>query len=185
MEQRILFSGAAKGAEACFGETAERYHIDEVNFSFEGHPRERERGLRVLTTEELRHGDVSLQYVSSLMHRKYPNTTAFKKVLQTIWHMINSGQQVFVVGWILEDNTVKGGTGWGAEFAKLCNKDLYVYDQGKNSWFEWVGDGWQECETPKIREPHFAGTGTRFLEESGRQAIEDLFHRSFAVFAKP
>ena len=38
-EDCILFSGAAQGAEAAFGETAERYGIDEVNFTFEGHSR--------------------------------------------------------------------------------------------------------------------------------------------------
>ena len=36
---------------------------------------------------------------------------------------------------------MRGGTGWGAEFAKLCNKPLYVFDQEKDGWFEWTGDG--------------------------------------------
>ena len=33
----ILFSGGAPGAEAWFGECAERYGIEEVNFTFDGH----------------------------------------------------------------------------------------------------------------------------------------------------
>ena len=57
---------------------------------------------------ELNHGDVSLAYVSKLMHRKYRDTPLFKKVLQGIWHQVNSGQEVYVVGRILEDDTVKG-----------------------------------------------------------------------------
>ena len=36
-EDCICFSGAATGAEATFGAAAERYGIDEVNFTFEGH----------------------------------------------------------------------------------------------------------------------------------------------------
>ena len=36
-EDCILFSGGAAGAEAEFGALAERYGIDEVNFTFEGH----------------------------------------------------------------------------------------------------------------------------------------------------
>jgi hypothetical protein len=36
-EDCILFSGAASGAEAAFGEAAERHGIEEVNFTFEGH----------------------------------------------------------------------------------------------------------------------------------------------------
>lgn len=44
----ILFSGGASGAEAEFGACAERHGIEEVNFTFEGHPIVRRRGVRVL-----------------------------------------------------------------------------------------------------------------------------------------
>ena len=66
----ILFSGGAKGSEAAFGAIAEEHGIEEVNFSFEGHSIERQRGLRVLNHEELLRGDVSLEYVSRLMNRR-------------------------------------------------------------------------------------------------------------------
>ena len=178
-EECVLFSGAAGGAESEFGGAAERRGIDEVNFTFEGHNDARSRGIRVLTHEELTQGDVSLAYVSKLMHREYRDTPLFKKVLQSIWHQVNNGQEIYVIGWILEDGTVKGGTGWGAEFAKLCNKPLYVFDQDKNGWFEWSGDSWSAHEAPTITHPHFTGTGTRFLEENGKGAIDGLFERSF------
>ena len=176
----ILFSGAAKGAEAEFGACAERVGIEEVNFTFEGHNDERRRGIRVLTHKELEHGDVSLAYVSRLMHRHYPNTPLFKKVLQSIWHQVNAGQEIWVVGRMLEDRTVKGGTGWGAEFAKLCNKPLFVFDQDKSGWFRWTGDAFESAKDPVIQHRHFTGTGTRFVKENGRAAIRGLFKRSFA-----
>lgn len=179
-EECVLFSGAAGGAEAAFGEAAERRGIEEVNFTFEGHKDARRRGIRVLTQDELRHGDVSLKYVSRLMHREYRDTPLFKKVLQSIWHQVNQGQEIYVVGKILPDGTVKGGTGWGAEFAKLCNKPLYVYDQDRSGWFRWTGDAWVDGGEPVITHPHFTGTGTRFLEDNGRDAIEALFQRSFS-----
>ena len=132
-EDCVLFSGAANGAEAAFGAAAERHGIDEVNYTFAGHTDSRTRGIRVLTHEELKQGDVSLEYVSRLMNRKYHDTPLMRKILQSIWHQINSGQEIYVVGEILEDNTVKGGTGWGSEFAKLCNKPLFVFAQGSKS----------------------------------------------------
>jgi len=178
-EDCVLFSGAANGAEAEFGAAAERRSIDEVNFTFEGHNDARSRGIRVLTHEELKHGDVSLAYVGRLMNRRYKDTPLFKKVLQSIWHQINSAQEIFVVGKILEDQTVKGGTGWGAEFAKLCNKPLTCFDQDRDGWFRWNGDAWAPEAEPVITHPHFAGTGTRFLAANGREAIEALFQRSF------
>ena len=174
-----LFSGAAQGAEAEFGAAAERHGMEEVNYSFEGHGDARTRGLRVLSEADLKRGDVSLAYVSKLMNREYSDTRLFKRVLQSIWHQVNSGQEIYVIGKILDDGTVKGGTGWGAEFAKLCNKPLYVFDQVQRGWFHWKGDNWEPDSAPVITHPHFTGTGTRFLEANGRDAIEALFDRSF------
>jgi len=176
----VLFSGAAAGAEAAFGEAAEKYGIEEVNFTFEGHPDARHRGIRVLTHTELAQGDVSLEYVSRLMNRTYSNTRLFRSVLQTIWHQVNSAQEIYVVGKILPDNTVKGGTGWGAEFAKLCNKPLGVFDQDRGAWHSWNGKAFEPGDDPVIRHPHFCGGGTRHLNDAGRGAIDALFVRSFS-----
>ena len=175
----VLYSGAAQGAEAAFGEAAERHGIQEVNFTFEGHSDARTRGIRVLTNEELQHGDVSLAYVSRLKNRNYPDTPLFRKVLQSIWQQVNHGHQIFVVGTILPDHTVRGGTGVAAEYAKFFNKPLFVFDQTQARWFRWTGDAWQPADEPTIAERHFTGTGTRFLDATGRRAIDGLFARSF------
>ena len=179
-DECILFSGAAGGAEAEFGAAAEHHGIEEVNFTFDGHRDARSRGIRVLTHEELEHGDVSLTYVSKLMHRRYPDTAMFKKVLQSIWHQVNNGHQIFVVGTILPDQTVRGGTGVAAEYAKFFNKPLFVFDQAQDAWFTWAADAWATAKDPVITEKHFTGTGTRFIDTNGRAAIDALFHRSFA-----
>jgi len=167
----ILFSGAAPGAEAEFGACAERYGIEEVNFTFDGHTEARRRGIRVLNHEELQAGDVSLEYVSKLMNRRYTDSPTLRKV--------NNGQEIYVVGVILPDGTVRGGTGWGAEFAKLCNKPLCVFDEEKNGWFSWTGSNWQQQAVPQITHPHFTGTGTRKIHDAGKKAIEALFENSF------
>ena len=182
----VLFSGGAAGAEAEFGRCAERYGIDEVNFTFEGHTDVRHRGVRVLNHEELQAGDVSLEYVSRLMKRRFTDAPTIRKILQTIWYQVNNGQEIYVVGVILEDGTVRGGTGWGAEFAKLCNKPLHVFDQEKNGWFTWTGSDWAAraaSNPPVIAHPHFTGTGTRTLRDNGQAVIEALFTRSFGASA--
>jgi hypothetical protein len=177
----ILFSGGAAGAEAEFGACAERHGIEEVNFTFDGHKDVRTRGIRVLNHEELQSGDVSLEYVSRLMHRRYTDSPAIRKVLQTLWYQVNNGQEIYVVGVILDDGTVRGGTGWGAEFAKLCNKPLFVFDQEKDGWYEWNGSSWtgHGAKAPTITHPHFTGTGTRQIRDNGKKAIEELFTNSF------
>ena len=75
----ILFSGGAPGAEAEFGACAERHGVEEVNFTFDGHKIARHRGVRVLNHEELQAGDVSLEYVSRLMHRRYTDAPTIRK----------------------------------------------------------------------------------------------------------
>lgn len=175
----ILYSGGAAGTESYFGLLAERYGLEEVNFSFEGHQIDRTRGKRVLTGEELALKDVSLTYVSRIMNRQYTHAPLFRKVLQSICWQVSSGQEVFVVGAILPDNTAKGGTGWGAEFAKICNKPLWIFDQEKNQWFRWDKEVWSPDAEPVISARHFTATGTRFLEDRGKAAIDALFTRSF------
>jgi hypothetical protein len=175
----ILFSGGAKGAEAEFGAQAERFGLEEVNFSFDGHQMERRRGVRVLTSEELALKDVSMTYVSRLMHRSYSSAPHFRKVLQSICWQVSAGHEIYVVGEIMDDGTVKGGTGWGAEYAKLCNKPLFVFDQEKDGWFVWDQDRWESSSSPVIGKNHFTGTGTRFLKDNGKKAIADLFASTF------
>lgn len=173
-----LFSGGARGAEAAFGGVAEKYGVAEVNFTFDGHHQERGAHSRLLTSEELQKGDVTMGEVGKRLGRDYSGRPWIRKVLQSIWHQVNSGYQVFVVGAIQADGTVKGGTGWAAELAKMFNRPLYVFDQAKGDWFSWRNDTWVQ-DVPTIQNKTFCGTGTRSLTPAGKKAIQDLFARSF------
>jgi len=175
----ILLSGGAKGSEEAFGICAEKWGTKEKNYSFEGHDTARTRGIVRLSAAELEQGHVSNTYVNSRMHRTYPKTPLFQKVLQSLWHQVNTSGEIFAVGTIISDNTVKGGTGWAAELARHWGKPVHVYDQGKDQWFFWQEDAWKEEEPPVIKNTRFTGTGTRFPTENAVKAINDLFERSF------
>ena len=177
-ENYTLYSGGLKGAETAFGEAAEKWSINEVNFTFTGQKTNRQKNLVVLTDEELKRGDISMEIASKMMHRTYYETEKIRKVLQTIFHMVNKGHQVFVIGTILEDNTVKGGTGWAAELAKLFNRPLSVYDQDKDKWYTWKEGAWVQ-DSPRIEHETFVGSGSRKLTENGRKAINRLFEEAF------
>lgn len=177
-ERCVYYGGGLKGAESVFGENAEKWGIKEVTFTFAGQQTAREKNLVVLSEEELLRGDISMELVSKMVGRKYYNADKIRKVLQVIFHMVNHGHQVFVVGSILEDNSVKGGTGWAVELAKLFNRPLFVYDQPSKSWYAWKSNSWQKA-TPQITAETFVGSGTRYLTEDGRQAIDKLFADSF------
>ena len=175
-----LYSGGLKGAEETFGECAEKYGINEINFSFDGHKNSRGKNMTLLTDEELRKGNISMEIVSARMGRRYAQADKIRKVFQVIFHMVNKGYQVFGIGWIQPDKTVKGGTGWGVELAKFFNRPIYVFDQGSNRWWAWKENEWVK-EDPIISHKTFCGTGTRNLSDKGKKAIEDLFSRSFPL----
>jgi hypothetical protein len=176
-----LFSGGATGAEEAFGQAAERWGMREVAFTFEGHKQARSRGQHPLSARELAAGDVSLKYVSARLKRTYANETGLiKRVLQTIWHMVSRSQQVFVIGQIQPDGTVVGGTGWAVELARMWTRELWVFDQDRVAWFRWDGAEWTPG-TPRIVARYLCGTGTRYLTDDGRAAIDALFDRSFGA----
>ncbi len=176
--QTTLYSGGHRGAETEFGKLAEKFGIKEVNFSFEGHNLDRNVGVKMLSEEELKKGDISMDIVSARMGRSFSKVNKIRKVIQSIFHMINNGYQIFVIGWILPDKTVKGGTGWGVELGKLFNRPIFVYEQDRKAWFAWIDNTWQKV-SPVISQKTFVGTGTRNLTEDAKQAMNDLFEQSF------
>ena len=173
-----FFSGGLKGAETAFGENAEKWGIREETFSSQGHTLTREKNVTILSDEELELGDVSMEIVSKRMGRRYTHSDKIRKVIQVIFQMVNEGFQVIAVGIIMEDGTVKGGTGWAVELAKFFNRPLSVFDQKTADWYTWKGSAWGK-DTPLISHGSFCGTGTRNLTEEGHKAINDLFERSF------
>ena len=178
-EDCTLFSGAHFGAETEFGAQAESYGLAERNYSFQGREVGRRRGLVLLKPAELRQGEVSAVYLNTHMKREFSDSEEFKKVLQTIWHQVNPAQEVFAIGAIQPDLTVKGGTGWAVELAKHLNKPVQVYDQEQRCWYSWKESEWKPVDAPAIRYSRFAGAGTRSLNADGRKAIHGLFQRTF------
>ncbi|MDJ0991180.1 MAG: hypothetical protein QNI85_14270 [Desulfobacterales bacterium] len=176
--QMRFYSGGHQGAEAVFGEQAEAYGIREINFAYPGQTVYRRRGLTLLGPEALKKGAISMEIVSLRMGRTFSRESEIRKVLQTIFHMVNMGHQVFAVGWIQPDSTVKGGTGWAVELGKWFSRPVSVFDPEKNSWFSWQEGKWRG-DRPHIAHSTFTGTGTRNLTANGRRAVADLFVRSF------
>jgi len=175
-----LYSGGHVGAETFFGECAERHGVAEVTFSFEGHHIKRDKGLVMLSDADLKRGDVSMEIISIHMHRQYAQSEKTRRIFQSIFHMVNKGLQVFAVGVIQDDNTVKGGTGWSVELGKFFNRKVHVFDQVKNVWFTWRHDEWV-VDMPVISETTFCGSGTRDITDESRKAVEALFTQSLGA----
>lgn len=178
-----LYTGGHKGTEEYFGKTAEKWGMTEVTFNFKGHEISRERGLKMLSDEELLLGAVGPEIIRKHMERSFATTPMMQKIFQVLFHIVNSGYQVFAAGWLLSNGTVKGGTGWGVELAKLFNRPVHLFEQDRKEWVSWVHNEWV-TEDPIICHKTLAVTGTRYLSDEGRQAIDELFERSFNTSGK-
>ena len=175
--QRHLYHGGHKGAEAAFSRAAEKWGITETTLAFEGHEMERAKNVEVLDDAKLQEGRVSMEFVFQVLGRRFHTGKGIRRVIKLMFHTVVRSDELFAIGWIQDDDTVKGGTGWGVELAKLFNRTVHVLDQEKKVWFTWQKNGWVESE-PMLPLGSFSATGTRHLTEAGRHAVEDLFERS-------
>jgi hypothetical protein len=89
-----------------------------------------------------------------------------------------------------KNQTVEGGTGYAVQMAINLGKDVYVFDQVKNKWFTVKYDtdlfgkktfnSFIETTIPVLTK-NFAGIGTREINESGKQAIRNVYAKTFEV----
>ena len=170
--------GGHRGAEAAFGEMAGRWGLGETTISYDGHKMERSVNVEELKDEQLEKGHVSMEFVFQRMGRRFVRGHGHRRVIYSMFHVVTRGDTVFAIGWIQPDNTVKGGTGWGVELAKLFNRPIYVYDQERNGWFTWGHEEWTIGDPRLPEKGTIAATGTRNLTDAGHAAIEALFRDS-------
>lgn len=178
--QRHLLHGGHKGAEAEFGRAAESWGLTETTLSFEGHQMERAKNVEMLDDDRLAEGRVSMEFVFQAMGRRFVEGKGLRRVLHSMFHLVVRTNELFAIGWIQEDDTIKGGTGWGVELAKLFNRKVHVFDQEQERWFTWRNHKW-EPSAPTLPEGAFSATGTRNLTVAGKQAIQDLFECSLGA----
>jgi hypothetical protein len=175
-----LLSAGSTGAEVAFGETAERFGVDEVTFTFSGNEPDRTRGLTELDTEALERADRSLTFAGKRLSREVAG--APRRPLQVLCHQVHGANQVFVVGTLAPGGTVVGDASWAVELARMWAKPLWLFDQEAAKWLRWHArtGSWKSSPGPVISSPRFCGTGSRFLSDEGRGAITSLFERSFS-----
>ena len=172
-----LFHGGHKGTESEFGAAAEKWGIAETTLSFEEHRMERAANVEVLDDETLRQGRVSMEFVFQTLGRRFAKGKGLRRVIKLMFHIVTRSDELFAVGWIVEDDHVKGGTGWGVELAKFFNRKVHIFDQDKERWFSWIDHSWKPSN-PTLPCGTFSATGTRNLSAQGKQAIQELFTRS-------
>jgi alkylated DNA repair dioxygenase AlkB len=79
--------------------------------------------------------------------------------------------------------TPDGGTGYALARGILSNKPVYVYNQSNSQgvetgWYKWENGNFVATAVPVLTK-NFAGVGTRELNAEGKQAIKEVYAKTF------
>ncbi|NPV12842.1 MAG: hypothetical protein HPY57_13805 [Ignavibacteria bacterium] len=110
---------------------------------------------------------------------KRHNIEKYMHLLARNWCQVKNADAVYAIG-IIKGNKVDGGTGWAVQMSIDCGKPVYVFDQEKEKWYFWNDTKFEVCVTPKLTE-NFAGIGTREINESGINAIRNVYKKTFNI----
>ncbi|KAL3481744.1 hypothetical protein BJX99DRAFT_130378 [Aspergillus californicus] len=173
----ICLSGGAEGADIEWGNCATSIGHDVVHWSFPTHNTSApSHQLIRLDDDELQLGTEALSNAAKALGKKPPRRQAVTRLLLRNYYQVAWSQSCYAVT-VVKDNSVPGGTAWATTmFAQLHpgNDNLYLFDQDRDGWFQFVGAAWVRIESPPRPSRIYAAIGSRDLKANGRDAIRML-----------
>ena len=180
-------SGGAIGSDSYWGEIAKQYGIETKHY-YSG--QKTPTGNTPISQEDYIEGQIKATKAGHAMGRLNPKAQVRSELLIRDWAQSKYADAVFAIGTMLKPgdqidqsrkaliSQVKGGTGWAVQMAIAEGKPVYVFDQVRNKWYKNLNGKWENSDVP-ILTNNFAGIGTREINESGKQAIRDVFAKTF------
>ncbi|KAH8664508.1 hypothetical protein BX600DRAFT_437053 [Xylariales sp. PMI_506] len=176
----VCLSGGADGADIEWGACAESIGHAVIHWSFPGHRSQAPESQIVrLDDEQLKLGNEALNNAAVALGKHPPRRPAVARLLQRNYYQVAWSKACYAVT-IIKEDTVPGGTAWATTmFAQLHpdNRDLYVFDQEQDAWFQFNGKTWDRIDSPPRPTGIWAGIGSRDLRQNGRDAIRKLMGR--------
>lgn len=177
----ICNSGAADGADTCWGIIALREGHGLRHFTAVGLKGSKSNPHRVvLTDEQLLEADPWLIKANAILKRTFPTTSDnTNKLLRRNYHQVKDASSVYAVAGINE-NTVYGGTAWAVEMFKIINPNsdqIYIFDEKQNQWFQWAYIGWKKINRPPSPNGIWAGIGSRVIEYPTIEIMREVFSK--------
>jgi len=180
------YSGEAKGADTVWNQIGKEYKLGKfVDYTTDTYD-----SLKLEQKEEI---EVAyLQAVKDLDRKELSATSYSGKLVRRDYIQAKAADAVFAISAIVKPGElgkkgymnktnrelVDGGTGYAVQMAITMGKPVFVYDQVKKQWFTWNGNMFTTTETPTLTEK-FAGIGTQEINEAGKQAIRDVYEKTF------
>ena len=180
----ICHSGGCPGADMAWETVGYEYNVHTVSYSFYNHQCSG-KNRKVLSHDELQEGYAAARLADKTLKRNFDKIQYpyVKNLLARNWFQIKNSEAIFAISrTFLSEHIVDGGTGWAVQMAIDTRKPVYVFDQASNIWFKHsINDGFvplgNRDDVPVLTE-HFAGIGTREIEENGLMAIIKVYEKN-------
>ncbi|MEM8520627.1 hypothetical protein [Flavobacterium sp. PL12] len=174
-------SGGAIGADIHFEYFGALYGVKTLAYSYQT-PYHKSINKVEISESDFQDGIQKIAPANQSLKRKV--NVKHLNLLARNWQQIKNADQVFAVSKIIFKNIecISGGTGWAVQMAIDHHKEIFVFDQVQNAWFEWSYSDSKFCileSCPKITSLNFAGIGIRKINLNGINAIEELYINSF------
>lgn len=197
----VNHSGGAQGADSIWGEIGEEYGV-KSNHYYTGETSEYNapKGNVEISKEDYEEGrhkvaeaakyNYGYQYSTMKDPRLIRNWAQVKyaDAIFAIGKLVNKGQKLFPNRSndtrVATNVAVTGGTGYAVAMAIQAGKPVYVFDQNRKQWYKNIDGKWSKSDTPTLTK-NFAGIGTREINETGIQAIRDVYENTFVQRKSP
>lgn len=198
VKDMVCHSGGAMGSDTEFENMSTKYGIKTKAYSYKT-PMHKSDNKVEISDDDYKEGIVEVNKANKWLNRfgihKYMN------LLARNWAQVKYSQQIFAVGVIIKPgeknnkgyynkgkyDVINGGTGYAIQMGINHNREIYVFDQNKDSWFKWSYTTMSFLKIdyiPKITCKNFAGIGTREINDNGKKAISDIYEETFKEIIK-
>lgn len=185
----VLHSGGANGADTVWGEIGEKYGLKTINH-YQHPDKPSPKGNINISEKNIKEGRYKAAAAAKANYG-YQYSSMKDANLIRDWSQVKHSDAIFAIGHIVKKGellfpnqkndtrvalhtAVQGGTGYAVEMGIQEGKPVYVFDQVRRKWFKNINGKWGVSEVPTLT-PNFAGIGTRNINEYGIQAIEDVY----------
>jgi len=177
--QYKLHSGGAIGSDITWELIGREFGLKEFNHYFiEGYKTTKGNASIRMSDQLEKVIDSDLIRANKTLKRRYPTRNAYvNNLLRRNWFQVEKSESIFAISRI-ENDLVSGGTGWAVQMAIDKGKPVFVFCQSTLGWYNYNSGKWIPTETPQLT-LNFAGIGTREIEDSGEQAIRDVYTKTF------
>ena len=175
-ESHSMFSGEAEGSDLYWRGIANQHGIKGKDFTTNNI----DKVNREEATDKVIQANKTLNRVFPVQpnkERTQKQADYINNLILRDWLQVKNADTIIAIG-RLKNGIVEGGTGWAVQMAINEGKPVYVFSQNSGKWYKNINGKWESSDVPTLT-PNFAGIGTRELNDAGKQAIVDIFTKTF------